>query len=110
VRAQAEDGLLVPGKNPCGLYLYAEDVDALTATVAPDVLGNGPEDKPWGMYEFSWGHRSGLDRAINGNFIKLRWSRLGDLRTPWVSMMPWTASKLSSIGGGFACFVEVLVR
>jgi hypothetical protein len=55
---------------------------ALTANVAPDVLGNGPEDKPWGMYEFSWGHRSGLDRAINGNFIKLRWSRLGDLRTP----------------------------
>ena len=54
MRAQAEDGWLVPEKNPCGLYLYAEDVDALTATVAPDVLGNGPEDKPRGMYEFSW--------------------------------------------------------
>jgi hypothetical protein len=107
VRAQAEDGWLVPGKNPCGLYLYAEGVDGHCGARCSR---NGPEDKPWGMYEFSWGHRSGLDRAINGNFIKLRWSRLGDLRTPWVSMMPWTASKLSSIGGGFACFVEVLVR
>jgi hypothetical protein len=63
VRAQAEDGWLLPGKNPCGLYLYAEDVDALTATVAPDVLGNGLEDKPWGIYEFSWGHRSGTVRS-----------------------------------------------
>ena len=51
--AKAEDGWLVPGKNPCGLYLYAEDVDALAAAIAPDVLGKGPEDKPWGMYEFS---------------------------------------------------------
>ena len=50
--AQAEDGWLVPGKNPCQLYLYAEDVDALAAAMAPDVLGKGPEDKPWGMYEF----------------------------------------------------------
>lgn len=50
--AKAENGWLVPGKNPCGLYLYAEDVDALAAAMAADVLGRGPEDKPWGMYEF----------------------------------------------------------
>ena len=50
--SKAEDGWLVPGKNPCELYLYAEDVDALAAAMALDVLGKGPEDKPWGMYEF----------------------------------------------------------
>ena len=31
---------------------YAENVDALAAAMAPDVLGKEPEDKPWGMYEF----------------------------------------------------------
>lgn len=41
-------GGLVPGRNPFGLYLYIEDVDALTAQM--DVSA---EHKPWGMYEFS---------------------------------------------------------
>jgi hypothetical protein len=50
---KAEDGWLVPGKNPCGLYLYYENVDALAVAMAPDVLGKGPQDKPWGMYEFA---------------------------------------------------------
>jgi hypothetical protein len=50
---KAEDGWLVPGKNPFGLYLYYEDVDALAAAMAPDVLGKGPQDKPWGTYEFA---------------------------------------------------------
>jgi hypothetical protein len=51
--SKAEDGWLVPGRNPCGLYLYAEDVDVLAAAMAADVLGKGPEYKPWGMYEFA---------------------------------------------------------
>jgi catechol 2,3-dioxygenase-like lactoylglutathione lyase family enzyme len=50
----AVEGWLVPGRNPFGLYLYVENVDALAAeflgeTVEPE----GPESKPWGMYEFS---------------------------------------------------------
>jgi catechol 2,3-dioxygenase-like lactoylglutathione lyase family enzyme len=49
----AEDGWLVPGKNPFGLYLYREDVDALAAALGSAALGSGPEDKPWGMYEFT---------------------------------------------------------
>ena len=44
----AVEGWLVPGKNPFGLYLYTEDVDALAAALGSAVLGNGPEDKPWG--------------------------------------------------------------
>jgi len=44
----AVEGWLVPGKNPFGLYLYIEDVDA-----AAREFQKSPEDKPWGMYEFS---------------------------------------------------------
>lgn len=45
---------LVPGRNPFGLYLYARDVDALAARFVGEVLEKaGPEDKPWGMYEFA---------------------------------------------------------
>ena len=46
---------LVPGRNPFGLYLYIEDVDALAARFPDEILGNRktPEDKPWGMYEFA---------------------------------------------------------
>jgi len=50
---EAVEGWLVPGKNPFGLYLYAEDVDTLAAALGAEVLGNGPENKPWGMYEFA---------------------------------------------------------
>lgn len=47
-------GWLIPGKNPFGLYLYTEDVDALAAAFRGELVErNGPEDKPWGMYEFS---------------------------------------------------------
>ncbi|WP_407177948.1 VOC family protein [Bradyrhizobium sp. STM 3562] len=50
----AVEGWLVPGRNPFTLYLYTEDVDALAAEFAGELLEkNGPEDKPWGMYEFS---------------------------------------------------------
>jgi hypothetical protein len=50
----AVQGWLVPGKNPFGLYLYLEDVDALAAEFGSEIIGkNAPEDKPWGMYEFA---------------------------------------------------------
>lgn len=50
----AVEGWLIPGRNPFGLYLYTEDVDELAAAFPGEVLEkNGPEDKPWGMYEFS---------------------------------------------------------
>lgn len=45
---RAVAGWLDAGKNPFGLYLYAEDVDALAAP-----FGARPENKPWGMYEFA---------------------------------------------------------
>jgi catechol 2,3-dioxygenase-like lactoylglutathione lyase family enzyme len=45
---QAVDGWLIPGRNPFGLYLYAENVDELAARV-----GEQAENKPWGMYEFA---------------------------------------------------------
>ena len=43
----------MPGRNPFGLYLYLEDVDALAAEFEDEILKSGPEDKPWGMYEFA---------------------------------------------------------
>jgi len=50
----AVEGWLIPGRNPFGLYLYTEDVDAIAAGFAGETLEtNGPEHKPWGMYEFS---------------------------------------------------------
>lgn len=51
----AVEGWLIPGRNPFGLYLYVEDVDGLAARFPGELLGQakGPEDKPWGMYEFA---------------------------------------------------------
>ena len=50
----AVEGWLVPGRNPFGLYLYTDDVDALAARFKGEMLErHGPEQKPWGMYEFS---------------------------------------------------------
>ena len=50
----AVKGWLVPGQNPFGLYLYSEAVDQLARTFQGEMLErNGPENKPWGMYEFS---------------------------------------------------------
>jgi len=39
----AVEGWLIPGRNPFGLYLYLEDVDA-----AAREFQKSPEDKPWG--------------------------------------------------------------
>ena len=50
----AVEGWLIPGRNPFGLYLYTEQVDALAAEFASELIErSGPEHKPWGMYEFS---------------------------------------------------------
>ncbi len=46
---QAVKGWLVRGRNPFGLYLYAENV----AELAQRMGGRTPEDKPWGMFEFA---------------------------------------------------------
>ena len=49
----ADAGWVVPGRNPFGLYFYMEDVDVWAAVFRDEILGNGPEDKPWGTYEFA---------------------------------------------------------
>lgn len=50
----AVEGWLIPGRNPFGLYLYTEQVDALAAEFVNETIErSGPEHKPWGMYEFS---------------------------------------------------------
>lgn len=45
-------GWLVPGRNPLGLYLYAENVDELAGSLG-DLLLQKPENKPRGMYELA---------------------------------------------------------
>jgi catechol 2,3-dioxygenase-like lactoylglutathione lyase family enzyme len=48
------EGWLVPGRNPFALYLQTEAVDDLARRFAGEtVASRGPEDKPWGMYEFA---------------------------------------------------------
>jgi hypothetical protein len=67
----AVDGWLTTGRNPFGLYLYREDVDAVAATFAGEIIErDGPSDKPWGMYEFAL---NGPDKTL----IRIGWpSRL----------------------------------
>ncbi|GAM90707.1 hypothetical protein ANO11243_087520 [Dothideomycetidae sp. 11243] len=50
-----EEGWLVPGKNPFGLYIYSEDVEALAKEFASEIIeaAKTAEVKPWGMVEFS---------------------------------------------------------
>ena len=50
---EAPQGWVVPGSNPNGLYLYLEDVDGLAKRLSDLILGDGPEHKAWGMYEFA---------------------------------------------------------
>lgn len=52
---EAVEGWLIPGRNPFGLYLYTPDVDLLAERMGDRVVeaNKQPEDKPWGMYEFS---------------------------------------------------------
>jgi hypothetical protein len=67
----AVEGWLAAGSNPFGLYLYREDVDAVAAAFASEIIEpEGASNKPWGMYEF----------ALNGpddTLIRVGWpSRL----------------------------------
>jgi catechol 2,3-dioxygenase-like lactoylglutathione lyase family enzyme len=58
---------LQPNRNPFGLYLYREDVDALAAAFRNEIVEtDGPTDKPWGMYEFAL---NGPDGAL----IRIGW-------------------------------------
>jgi catechol 2,3-dioxygenase-like lactoylglutathione lyase family enzyme len=51
---EAVEGWLIPGRNPFALYLRIEEVDELAAEFVGETVGKkGPEDKPWGMYEFA---------------------------------------------------------
>jgi hypothetical protein len=45
----AVEGWLIRGRNPFGLYLYAENV----AELAQRMGGLTPENKPWSMFEFA---------------------------------------------------------
>ncbi len=49
---RAVQGWLEAGRNPFGLYLYREDVDAVAAAFANERIKQ-PEDTPWGMYELA---------------------------------------------------------
>ena len=50
----AVEGWLIRGRNPFGLYLYSEAVDELAREFSDELAnGRGPEDTPWGMYEFA---------------------------------------------------------
>ena len=51
----AVEDWLVPGRNPFGLYLYTDKVDALAAIFGDSIIEKEkrPTHKPWGMYEFA---------------------------------------------------------
>ena len=51
--SEGPPGWVVPGRNPNGLYLYLEDVDDLASRLSDLLVGERPEHKPWGMYEFA---------------------------------------------------------
>ena len=50
-----EEGWLEPLKNPFGIYIYSENVEALAVEFADEIIGpvKKPEVKEWGMFEFS---------------------------------------------------------
>lgn len=50
-----EEGWLEPLKNPFGIYVYSEDVEALAVEFADEIIEQvkKPEIKEWGMLEFS---------------------------------------------------------
>jgi hypothetical protein len=64
---RAVEGWLTPGRNPFGLYLHRQDVDALAEAFDGELAGGqGPSDKPWGMYEFA------LD-GPDGVLVRIGW-------------------------------------
>jgi predicted lactoylglutathione lyase len=61
------EGWVVPGQNPFGIYIYAEDVDALAASVE-DLLIHKPKQQPWNMYEFAVSDPDGV-------LVRVGWHR-----------------------------------
>jgi len=50
----AEEGWVTPERNPQGIYIYVDDVDAVAVRVQDIIIEpDGPAEKPWGMYEFA---------------------------------------------------------
>ena len=80
----AVKGWLVPGRNPSGLYLYSEDIDRLAALFKGETPEkDGPEHKPWSMYEFSLSDP-------DGTLVRIGWpSRLR--RTSFCRLVYFTA-------------------
>jgi predicted lactoylglutathione lyase len=65
---QAVPGWLQPGQNPGGLYFYSQAVDELAAGFRGETIEKqGPEHKPWGMYEFSLSDP-------DGTLVRVGWS------------------------------------
>lgn len=69
-------GWVTPERNPFGVYVYTEEIDALAAAFSPDIIEHGKraEHKPWGMYEFSLSDPNGVlvrvgwpSRLLRGN-------------------------------------------
>jgi len=62
------DGWVVPDRNPFGVYLYSDRVDALAAEVRDLIIEKrkAPEHKPWGMYEMSLSDP-------NGTLVRIGW-------------------------------------
>jgi hypothetical protein len=62
------EGWVVPERNPFGVYLYSEHVDALAAEVRELIIEEhkAPEHKPWGMYEASLSDP-------NGTLVRIGW-------------------------------------
>ena len=57
----AERGWVIPDRNAHGIFLYAEDVDAVADRVRDIIIEKGaPHVKPWGMYEFAVGDPDGV--------------------------------------------------
>ena len=52
---KAVEGWVTPGRNPFGVYVYAERVEAIAGAMRGCVLeaGGCPEHKDWGMFEVS---------------------------------------------------------
>jgi predicted enzyme related to lactoylglutathione lyase len=51
--AKAPPGWVVPDRNPVGVYIYRDDIDAVAAAFAGEIIEGKPEHKSWGMYEFA---------------------------------------------------------
>jgi hypothetical protein len=62
------EGWVLPDRNPFGVYLYSEQVDALASELRDLIIekDHAPEHKPWGMYEMSVSDP-------NGTLVRIGW-------------------------------------